>query len=284
MKYGIGVEPAEAESSMAFDRLASAVEERGFESLFAPEHTHIPLSRSTPYPRTGALPTKSIGSILDPWVALAAAASVTKEIRLGTGVCLPAQHDPIVLAKQIATVDVISNGRVIVGVGGGWNPDEIENHGVAFATRWKVLRERVMAMKRIWSEEEPEYHGEFVNFDPIWCGPKPVQRPHPPVLLGGHKPVTLQRLIDDGYDGWIPTGAQRISSFLVALADLRRRAEAAGRDPCSIGVTVYFPRADRAILDQYEEAGVERVVFVLKLSNMDEVLSRLDRFAKLAAI
>jgi len=284
MKYGIGVEPAEARASMGFDRLASAVEERGFESLFAPEHTHIPLSRTTLYPRTGAPPTKSLGSILDPWVALGAAASVTKIIRLGTGVCLPTEHDPIVLAKQIATVDVISNGRVIVGVGGGWNPEEMQNHGVAFANRWKVLRERVMAMKRIWSEEEPEYHGEFVNFDPMWCGPKPVQKPHPPLLLGGHKPVTLQRLVDGGYDGWIPTGAQRISAFLVALADLRRRAEAAGRDPRSVSVTVYFPRADRTILDQYEKAGVERVVLVLKLSHADEVLGRLDRFAKLAGI
>src|ERR1700746_3018859 len=184
--------------------LAKAVEERGLDSLFFPEHTHIPTSRRSPWPGGGELPME-YSHTHDLFVALTAAAAVTKRIKLGTGICLVIERDPILLAKEVASLDVISNGRVVLGIGGGWNAEEMENHGTDFKRRWRLLRERVLAMKEIWSKDKAEFHGEFVNFDPIWSWPKPVQPSGPPVLLGSASSKSIERVMDF-CDGWYPPG------------------------------------------------------------------------------
>lgn len=279
MKYGIFNFPTEY--SMRADQLARAVEERGFDSLWLPEHTHIPISRRTPYPAGGELPKDYI-HIADPFVGLAAAAAVTKRIKLGTAVCLVVERDPIVLAKQVASLDLISNGRFIFGIGAGWNAEEMENHGTAFATRYRLLRERMDAMKKLWSEDEAEYHGKFVNFDPVWSYPKPVQKPWPPIFFGGHTPLARQRVVDL-YDGWMPT-IMRVPELLEGVEDLRRRAAEKGRDPKSIDVTVIWFRADRARLDSFEAAGVDRVVLGVPSVDADAATRKLDDLVKLAQI
>ena len=198
MKYGIFTFPTEY--SIRVDQLARAVEERGFESLWLPEHTHIPVQRRSPYPAGGALP-RDYFHIADPFVGLAAAAAVTKKIKLGTAICLVIEHDPIVLAKKAASLDFLSGGRFIFGIGTGWNAEEMENHGTVFRTRYRLLRERIEAIKRIWCDNEPEYHGQFVNFDRMRSFPKPVHKPHPPIFFGGDTPLARQRVVDN-YDGW----------------------------------------------------------------------------------
>src|SRR5882757_11580314 len=182
MKLGVAIFPTDY--TIRPDDFARACEERGFESIWFPEHTHIPTSRKTPYPAGGELPKEYLHTH-DPFVALMAAAGATKKIKLATGICLVVERDPIITAKEVASLDVLSNGRVLFGIGGGWNAEEMENHGTVFKTRWKLLRERVLAMKEIWTKDEAEFHGEFVSFDPIWSFPKPVQKPHPPILMGG---------------------------------------------------------------------------------------------------
>src|SRR5438105_7114393 len=211
--------------------LARAAEERGFESLFLPEHTHIPKSRRTPYPGGGELP-KAYSHTHDPFVALSFAAAATRTILLGTGICLSPQRDPIVTAKCVASLDQLSNGRFIFGIGGGWNVDEMENHGARYETRFKLLRERVMAMKALWTQEEAAFHGEMVNFDPVWFYPKPAQRPHPPILPGGESDYTLRRIVEY-CDGWIP---RPVGDFTAksAVQRLRRMAESKGRDSKSL--------------------------------------------------
>ena len=186
--------------------LGQACEERGFESLFFLEHTHIPTSRRTPYPGGDELP-KQYADTLDPFVALGAIAATTERLRLGTGITLVIERDPIVLAKEVATLDLISGGRVLFGVGGGWNREEMENHGTDPTRRWKLLRERIEAMKALWTEDEPQYHGEFVDFDPVWQWPKPVQKPHPPILLGNAGEGALRRAVSYA-DGWMPIGGR----------------------------------------------------------------------------
>lgn len=279
MKYGIFNFPTEY--SMRADQLGRAVEERGFDSLWLPEHTHIPVARRTPYPAGGELPRDYV-HIADPFVSLAAAAAVTKTIKLGTAVCLVVEHDPIVLAKQVASLDLISGGRFIFGIGAGWNAEEMENHGTVFATRYRLLRERMDAMKKLWSEDEAEYHGKFVNFDPVWSYPKPVQKPWPPIFFGGHTPLARQRVVDL-YDGWMPT-IMRVPELLAGVEDLRRRAAEAGRDPKSIDVTVIWFRADRARLDSFEAAGVDRVVLGAPSAEADAVTRKLDELVKLTGI
>src|SRR6478736_1121246 len=195
MKYGLVMFPTDY--SIRPDELARAAEERGFESLFFPEHTHIPASRRTPYPAGGELPKEYFHSH-DPFVALSMAAAVTKKIKLATGICLVIERDPIVLAKEVASLDYLSRGRVLFGIGGGWNAEEMAHHGTDFATRFKVLRERIAAMQEIWTKDEAEYHGKFVNFDKLWSYPKPVQKPHPPILMGGAGPNARQRAADFG--------------------------------------------------------------------------------------
>ena len=275
MRFGLMMFPTDY--AIRVDELAREAEARGFESLWFPEHTHIPASRRTPWPGGAELP-KEYWHTHDPFVALATAAAVTRTLKIGTGICLLIQRDPITTAKEVASLDVLSNGRFLFGIGGGWNVDEIENHGTGFRSRWKVLRERVEAMKKIWTEDAPEYHGEFVNFDPLWSWPKPVQKPHPPILLGGHSPQTLQRVVDF-CDGWMPIGI-RASNIVEDIKDLQRRAEAAGRDPRTIAVTVFGAPADREVVQQYQAAEVARVSFGLPPADRDTVLPLLDRYAE----
>jgi len=186
------------------DELARAAEDRGFESFWVGEHTHIPAGRQTPYPGGGPLP-KPYYHMADPFVSLMAAAAVTKKLRVGTGICLIIERDTIVTAKEVASLDALSDGRFLFGIGGGWNAEEMENHGTVYKTRFARLREQVLAMKQIWTKDEAAFHGEHVNFDPIWAWPKPAQKPHPPVLLGGESGHTLQRVVDF-CEGWFPRG------------------------------------------------------------------------------
>jgi probable F420-dependent oxidoreductase len=276
MKYGCMA--FQTDYAMRPDAVARAVEERGFELLLFPEHTHIPASRRTPYPAGGDLP-KDYWHTLDPFVSLGLAAGVTKTLRLGTGICLVTERDPIATAKAVATIDLCSNGRFVFGVGAGWNAEEMENHGTAFATRWEVLRERIEAMKTIWREENAAYHGTFVSFDAIWSYPKPVQKPHPPIWMGGHGPKVLER-VARYCDGWMPIG------FLATkMADdirtLRRLASDAGRDPKSIEVSVFWAPPERGAIDAYEDAGVTRVLFGIPPDGDKAALDALDQFAKL---
>ena len=223
--------------------LARLVEERGFESLFFPEHTHIPVSRKTPYPAGGELP-REYSHIYDPFVALAAAATATERIKLATGICLVIERDPIVTAKEVASLDMVSGGRFLFGVGAGWNLEEMENHGTNPKRRFSIMRERIEAMKAIWTQDEAEYHGEHVDFDPIWSWPKPVQKPHPPILVGGNGEKVLERVVAYG-DEWMPNPQRGVRE---RIAELQRLAEEAGRGP--IPVTLERrqagPRGDRA--------------------------------------
>ena len=204
MKYGIAMFPTDY--AIQADALARELEARGFESLWLPEHTHIPASRKSPWPGGADLP-REYWHTLDPFVALGAAAAVTKTLMLGTGICLVIERDPITLAKEVASLDHISKGRVLFGIGGGWNAEEMEDHGTAFDERWKILRERIAAMKAIWTQDEAEFHGKYVNFDKLWSYPKPVQKPYPPILMGGAGPHARQRAAD--FDGhWIPIGGR----------------------------------------------------------------------------
>jgi probable F420-dependent oxidoreductase len=275
MHLGIAIFPTEY--AISPDELASEVEQRGFESIWFPEHTHIPASRRTPWPGGGDLP-REYWHTYDPFIALTAAASATTRLRLGTGICLVVERDPIVTAKEVATLDKLSNGRVIFGIGGGWNAEEMENHGTDYKRRWRVLRERALAMKEIWTKDEAEFHGEFVNFDPIWSFPKPVQKPHPPILMGGDGPTTFERVIEF-CDGWMPIGL-RLVNVEEKIAALRRRAEEADRDPSSISITIFAANADRIALDGLERAGVERAIFYVPPAGRDKVLPVLDRYVQ----
>ena len=270
MKFGIAIFPTDY--AIAMTELGPAVEERGFESLWVAEHTHIPVSRSTPYPSGGELP-KHYWHTLDPFVALTAAAAVTRTLRIGTGICLVIEHDTIDMAKEVASLDHLSGGRFMFGIGGGWNREEMANHGTAFETRWQVMRERVEAMKTIWTREEPEYHGDFVDFEPIWLWPKPVQKPHPPILLGGNGPNTLKRVVRFA-DGWMPNRGD----FLERIPELQRLARDAGRGP--IPVTAYV-RPDPQLIERCIEARVERIIYYLPSDGRDAALSALDRLTTL---
>ena len=205
---------------------------------------------------------------------------MTTTLKVGSGICLLVERDPIITAKEVASLDFLSNGRFLFGIGGGWNVEEMQNHGTDFKTRWKLLRERVEAMKKIWTEDEAEYHGEFVNFDPIWSWPKPVQKPHPPILLGGHTPRALQRVVNY-CDGWMPIGL-RAANIIESIKDLRRRAEEAGRDPKTISVSIFGTPADEDAIRQYAGAGVERVTFALPSATRDKVLPLMDRYSSVA--
>ena len=265
-----GMQPAE---------LGRKVEERGFESLMLPEHTHIPTSRDTPYPGGGELPPE-YSHTLDPFAALAAIAAVTERIKIGTGVCLIIQRDPIVTAKEVATVDQISGGRFLFGVGAGWNREEMENHGTDYRTRFTRMRESVEAMKAIWTEDEAEYHGKIVDFDPIWCWPKPTQKPHPPVLVGGLGEKVLDRVVAYG-DEWIPNRVKSPEDLGVRIAELQRRAEQAGRGP--IPVSVFGAKPEVRLLERLRDAGVTRSLFYLPAAEPGEVERAMDGLAEVAA-
>jgi probable F420-dependent oxidoreductase len=276
MKYGAYIFPTDY--AIRPDEVARALEERGFESVWFPEHTHIPVSRRTPFPAGGELP-RPYSHSLDPFVALAAAAAVTSRIKLGTGICLVIERDTITLAKEVASLDWVSRGRVLFGIGGGWNREEMEHHGTAFDTRWKKLREQIAALKAIWTQDEAAFAGSFVRFEPIWSWPKPVQKPYPPILMGGNGPHARQRAAE--FDGhWIPNASRE--PLAEAMADLRARAEKAGRDPATVSVSLFGARPDEAKLAQQRDLGVERVVFALPSESRDRVLPLLDRLAELA--
>jgi probable F420-dependent oxidoreductase len=268
--------------SMPPEELGQALEQRGFESVWAPEHSHIPLSRKSPFPAGGDLPKKYYDT-MDPFVTLTAAAVATKTLKVGTGVCLVAQRDPIQTAKLVASIDHVSGGRFLFGIGNGWNQDELEDHGVAFADRHKVARERVEAMKAIWTQPKAEYHGEFVDFDPMMTWPKPVQKPHPPVIVGGAFPYSARRAIRYG-DGWIPQAARGgYKEIADLIPEFRKMATEAGRDPGRIAITVWFPRREIDLMKRYADLGVERVVFNLESEKADKALPVVDEIAEFMA-
>jgi len=272
MKFGVYMFPADYAMHPA--ELAKAAEARGFDSLWFPEHTHIPASRISPWPGGGELP-EEYSHTHDPFVALAAAAAVTKTIRLGTGIALVVERDPIVLAKEVASLDHVSGGRVDFGVGGGWNAEEMENHGVPFNRRWKVLRERVEAMKEIWTQEEASYEGEFVKFDKIWSWPKPIQKPHPPIWVGGTGETTLKRVVRYG-DGWFPNRGVKVMGDKVK--ELHDMCAAAGRPP--LPVTLFGCPPDPGVIEKMAGDGVTQCVFTLPPEGADKVLAAMDNAAK----
>jgi len=257
--------------------VARDAEQRGFESLWLPEHTHIPVSRKTPYAGGAELP-KEYAHTLDPFVALAAVATATKHIRLATGISLLIERDTITMAKTLATLDLLSNGRAILGVGGGWNREEAEHHGVEWSQRFQKLEEQITAIKVIWANEEASFHGEHVRFDPIWSWPKPIQRPRPPILLGGETDHTLRRVIKY-CDGWLPR-ARDPEIIVRGIARLNELAEEAGRDPESISVNVFAPRPDAELIDRFKGMGVARIVLWLPPEDRDAVSTRLDGYTR----
>ncbi len=264
--------------SMSAWELAQALEARGFEAVWAPEHSHIPTSRRSLYPGGGDLP-KQYFDVMDPFVTLTAAAMATKTLKVGTGVCLIAQRDPIQTAKLVASLDQVSGGRFVFGVGNGWNQDEMENHGTNFKTRHKLARERIEAMKAIWTQETAEYHGEFVNFDPMQAWPKPVQKPHPPILVGGAFPYSARRAVRYG-DGWMP---QVTAGSPVPLTELiprfRQMAAEAGRDPNGFDISIGGQAEDIDLIRRYRDLGVNRVSVSLPSEKVDTILPVLDRWA-----
>jgi probable F420-dependent oxidoreductase len=266
--------------SMTPAALARALEERGFDIVWAPEHSHIPLSRKSPFVLGGELP-KRYYDVMDPFVTLTAAAMATKTLKVGTGVCLIAQRDPIQTAKLVASIDQVSGGRFVFGVGNGWNQDEMENHGTAFATRHKLARERIEAMKAIWTQEEAEYHGEFVNFGPMIARPKPVQTPHPPIIVGGAFPYSARRAVRYG-NGWMPQVTEASQTPLTELIPrFRQMASEAGRDPNSLEISIGGQPADSDLVRRYRDLGVDRVSTSLMSEKEDTILPLLDRWAEI---
>jgi len=276
MKFGLSMFPTDY--AIPVTELGRAAEDLGFESLFFPEHTHIPTSRISPWPGGPNLP-REYSHTLDPFVAMAAVAAVTTTLKVGPGICLVVERDPITLAKEVASVDHLSGGRVLFGIGGGWNLEEMENHGTKPTLRWKVMRERVLAMKEIWTKDEAEFHGRHVNFDPIWSWPKPVQTPHPPVIVGGDGPRTLERVVEYG-DGWMPIASRGGERLPARMAELRAMAAAAGRGPIPVTLFGAAPRPE--LIEQWAELGVERVLFPLPAAPAGENLPRLQQWAEVA--
>ena len=266
--------------SMAPGELGRALEERGFDSVWAPEHSHIPVTRASAFPSGGELPKKYY-DCMDPFVALTAAAAATTTLMVGTGVCLVVQRNPIQTAKLVASIDQVSGGRFLFGVGDGWNADEMANHGTAFKTRHKLTRERIEAMKVIWTQSKAEYHGEFVNFDPMMAWPKPVQKPYPPILVGGAFPYGARRAVRYG-DGWMP---HRVRPEYANVADLipqyRELIAASERDPASVPVTIWGAKEDMAMLERDRSLGVVRVIISLESAKADVILPELDRWAEI---
>jgi probable F420-dependent oxidoreductase len=271
MKFGVstfvtdeGIGPA---------ALGAALEERGFGSLYVAEHTHIPVSRESPYPGGGELPRQYYRT-LDPFVTLTAAAVATERLEVGTGVALIAQRDPIIVAKELASLDVVSGGRAVLGIGAGWNREEMRDHGTDPRTRMARMRESVLAIREIWTNDEAEFHGEFVDFDPIYCWPKPVRRP--PILVGGAGPTAFDRVLEFG-DGWMPIAGRGDSDLAPAVRQLRERA--GGHVP----VVVYAARARPEAVEELTLAGVDEILFFLPTVPAGETMERLDRMAELIA-
>ncbi|MEA2478933.1 MAG: hypothetical protein QOJ07_855 [Thermoleophilaceae bacterium] len=273
--FGIAIFPTGY--SIAPAELARLAEERGFESLFFPEHTHIPASRATPYPAGGELP-REYSQTYDPFVGLAQAAAVTTTLKVATGICLMVERDPITTAKEVASLDALSGGRFLFGVGAGWNREEMQNHGTDPDRRFGLLRERVEAMKAIWTEDEASYHGRQVDFDRIWSWPKPAQKPHPPILVGGNGPKVIDRVVRWG-DEWLPNRIGADADMIARFDELQERASAAGRGP--IPVTLYGTPRDPERIARLAEAGVHRFVFWLPSADREQIEPLLDERAAL---
>jgi probable F420-dependent oxidoreductase len=258
--------------------LGRLAEDHGFESLLLPEHTHIPASRRTPYPGGGELP-REYSHTYDPFVALGAVAEATERLRIGTGICLVVERDPIVTAKEVASVDHLSDGRFLFGVGAGWNREEMENHGTDPKRRFSLMRERIEAMKAIWTEDEAEYHGEFVDFDPIWSWPKPVQDPHPPILVGGNGRKVLDRVLAYG-DEWMPNIARDdVDNLARRIEELQERARDAGR--AAIPVSGFAAPHDAGAVERLREIGFHRLFWYVPPEPRDKVAPRVERYAGL---
>ena len=270
MKFGIstfntdeGIGPAE---------LGRALEQRGFDAMFLAEHTHIPVSRETPYPGGGDLP-RMYYRTLDPFVSLTAAAAVTDNLLLGTGIALMIERDPITTAKEVASLDLVSGGRALFGIGAGWNREEMRNHGTDPRTRGALMDERIRAMREIWTKDEAEFHGEHVDFDPIYAWPKPVQRPHPPIYIGGESDRAFRRVAEYG-GGWLPrAGVENLGDLISKVRD-----QAGWRVPVSL-----YAAPREAVVEEYEQAGVDRLLFYLPTEPRDESLARLAQFASVVA-
>ncbi|MCG8592265.1 MAG: TIGR03619 family F420-dependent LLM class oxidoreductase [Proteobacteria bacterium] len=273
----IGVTMHATDRAMRPEELAREAETRGFASVFLPEHTHIPTSRRTPPPTGDAELAEEYLRSPDPYVALAAAAAVTSRIRLGTGIGLPAQHDPITFAKEIATLDWLARGRFVFGIGYGWNREEMENHGIDVKRRRAHVREVMLAMQALWSQEAAAFQGEFVRFEESWQWPKPVQQPRPRTLIGGAAGPTLFSHIAEFADGWLPIGGSGLKD---ALRDLRAAFEQCGRDPAALHVVPMGVLPSEAKLDHYRELGATEAVLRLPSAPRDEVLPVLDAFTR----
>lgn len=256
--------------------LAKAVEERGLDSLYLPEHTHMPLTSKSPF-MAGEVP-EFYKRTHDPFVALAACAAVTERITLATGICLVTQRDPITLAKEVATLDVISNGRLLLGVGAGWNQVELEHHGVAFKDRWRVLKERIEAMKMIWTQEEPSFDGEFVKFEPMWSYPKPIQSRGPKIWIGANSKFVPDRVADYA-DGWMPIRGRPGGG---SIEMLREACEKRGRDFNDITLAQFMAPSDEKEVNEGIAEGYSEMIFALPSEDRDTVLSKLDEIASLA--
>mgnify|MGYP001357754528 FL=1 len=274
----IGVMIFDTDYSMPVNELAIALEERSFESLFVPEHTHIPASRESTWPGGANLP-KDYWHTFDPFVSLSFAAAATKNLKVGTGICLLPQRDTIVAAKLVASLDRMSEGRFLFGIGGGWNKEEMGHHGVAYTERFARMEEQVAAMKGLWQEEEFGYQGEYVKFTSSWAHPKPVQTPHPPILLGGESDYTLRRVVNY-CDGWLPRARHGFDAA-ANMTRLHEMADSVGRSMETLSVTVFGAPGDRATLSSYQEAGVERALLGLPSADKDVVLPMLDKFQEL---
>jgi probable F420-dependent oxidoreductase len=265
VKFGVAIFPTDYAISMT--ELAPAAEQLGFESLWVAEHSHIPTSRQSPWPGGAELP-KHYWHTMDPFVALTAAALSSKTIHIATGVCLLIQRDPIHTAREVASVDHLSNGRFIFGIGAGWNREEMADHGTVFSTRWKLLREKTEACKAIWTNDVAEYRGEMVDFGAMWCSPKPVQKPHPPVILGGSGPKILERVVRYA-DGWMPNRGD----VAERIPELQRMARDAGREPIPVSC---YPRPGAEEIERVARAGAERCIYYVPPDGRDAALRKLE--------
>lgn len=279
----LGVMSFNTEYTIRADELAVAAEERGFDSVWFPEHTHIPASRRTPYPAGGELPQEYI-HMSDPFISCMAAAQATTTLKVGTGVSLLPQHEPLAMAKTVATLDRLSNGRFYYGIGAGWNAEEMENHGAPFKRRWKVLEEHLLAMKALWTQEEASFHGEYVNFDSVWSYPKPLTQPHPPIVLGTFGSGFGRQRVVDLADGWIPIGFLH-GDMQADIDDLNQRLTAAGREPGSIEISIFDVSAPATSKDELlQYAGIDvitRVIARCPTEDRDSVLRWLDDYAEM---
>ncbi len=275
MQYGISMFPTDY--SITPVDLGIAMEARGFESYWAPEHSHIPVSRKSPWPGGPELP-KPYYDVMDPFVTLAMMAAVTKKLKLATGICLVVQRDPIQTAKEICTLDTLSGGRFLFGVGAGWNAEEMADHGTKYSERMEVMRERIEAIKLICSSSKPEYHGKHVNFEPFMTWPKTVQKPHPPVIVGGGYPHGAKRAAQYG-DGWMPiTGRDDV---ITSIPKFRQMVAERDRDPDSVEISVFGVMPDAEKIKPFMDAGVKRVVFGLPAEGAEKVIPLLDKMAEI---